>query len=147
MITLAAKDGQDPETNSKLKTAIEKAKEFNLPNENIERAIKRASEKDKEQLESMLIEAVGQPNISLLIEAVTDNRNRTVAEIKKLISENGFKIVGPGNLLWQFEKKGREFIPKMPVETDDETKTKLKILFEKLDEHDDVEEIYSNAIL
>lgn len=147
MITVAAKDGTDPETNSKLKTAIEKAKELNLPGENIERAIRRAGEKDKAQLETLLIEAIGPLNVIILVEAITDNKNRTMAEIKSILSENGFKTVAPGNLLWQFDKIGREYIPKMPMQTEAETKMKLKTVFEKLDDHDDIEEIYSNAIL
>src|SRR3989338_7301575 len=147
LVTVPAKDGADPETNPKLKTAIGKAKEFNLPNENIERAIKRASGKDKIGLEVLLIEAIGPLNISVLVEAITDNKNRSIAEIKHVFSENNFKMVPSGSLLWQFERKGREFIPKMPIQIDSETKTKLKAFFEKLDEHDDVEEIYSNAAL
>ncbi len=147
LITIAAKDGPDPETNSKLKTAIEKAKELNLPSENIERAIKRAGEKDRAQLETLLIETISPLGVILLIEAITDNKNRTVAEIKNILSENKFKMVGPGNLLWQFDRIGREFIPKTTIEISDETKIKLKALFEKLDEHDDIEEIYSNVTI
>ncbi len=147
LITIAAKEGNNPETNSKLKTAIEKAKELNLPGENIERAIRRAGEKDKAQLETMLIEAIGPLNIIVLAEAITDNKNRTMAEIKSILSENGFKTVAPGNLLWQFDKVGREYIPKTLIQVGAETKIKIKTVFEKLDDHDDIEEIYSNAIL
>ena len=147
LITVAAKNGTDPEVNPKLKGAIEKAKEFNLPNENIERAIKKAGEKDKAQLETLLIEAIGPLSIIILVEVITDNKNRTMAEVKSILSENGFKIVAPGNLLWQFGKVGREYIPKIPIQIEAETKIKLKTVFEKLDDHDDIEEIYSNAIL
>lgn len=147
LITVAAKDGVDPETNSKLKGAIEKAKEFNLPNENIKRAIKRVGEKGKAQLETLLIEAIGPSNVIIIAEAITDNKNRTLFEIKSIFSEGGFKMVGQGNLIWQFEKRGRDFIPKMPVKIEDEaTKNKLNALFEKLDEHEDIEEIYSNTV-
>lgn len=148
LITVAAKDGLNPETNSKLKGAIEKAKEFNLPNENIERAIKRVGEKGKVQLETLLIEAIGPLNIAVIIEAITDNKNRTLAEIKSILSGDDFKMVGQGNLIWQFEKKGRDFIPKMPMKIEDEKiKNKLNNLFEKLDEHEDIEEIYSNVTI
>jgi len=147
MITVAAEDGNNPETNSKLKTAIEKAREFNLPNENIERAIKKAGEKDRVELKTLLIESIGPGGIVLLIELVTDNKNRVVAEIKNILSENNFKMVSPGSLIWQFEQRGREFIPKNLIENDDQMKIRLKALLEKLDEHDDVEEIYSNVIL
>lgn len=156
MITVAAKEGIGPETNSKLKSAIEKAKEFNLPNENIERAIKRAGEKDKTQIETVLLESIGPLNVVILIEAVTDNKNRTISEIRAILSENNFKTVPSGSLLWQFERKKNimndsteiELVPKTPIKIEDNgLKIKLNSLFEKLDEHDDVEEIYSNVII
>lgn len=147
MITIAAKDGSDPQTNSKLKTAVEKAKELNLPKENIERAIRRAGEKDKAQLQTLVIEAIGPLNIVILTKVVTDNKNRTIAEIKNVLSGNNFKMVPSGSLLWQFNRAGQDFVPKTPIGIDEEMKIKLKEVFEKLDEQDDVEEIYSNAIL
>src|SRR3989344_4854074 len=71
LITVAAKEGANPETNLKLKTAIEKARELNLPNENIERAIRRVSEKNEAQLETLFIEAIGSSNIIVIVEAIT----------------------------------------------------------------------------
>lgn len=224
LITVAAREGTDPNANPKLKAAIEKAKNFNLPNENIEKAIKRVSEKDKSQLETLIIEAIGPYNSAILIEAITDNKNRTISEIKNILTKNDAKMAQEGSLLWQFDQKGviripipgeekperhehgprpkqdlseedielkiiemgaddivhkpaelivytkpnelyriktliqemgieiesatLDFIPKTPIKIDNaEAKAKLNKLFELLDEHDDVEEIYSNVII
>ena len=105
-ITIAAKNDPDPETNLKLKSVIEYAKQFNMPGENIQRAIQRAAKKDEAQLEILFLEAVGPKNINLLIQAVTDNRNRTIAEIRLILANKNFKLVPEGSIKWQFETKG-----------------------------------------
>ena len=84
LITLAAKKGIDPKTNPTLSQTIEKAKATNMPKENIDRAVKKVSDKDQGQLEELLIEALGPEGIALRIKAITDNRNRTFPEIKKI---------------------------------------------------------------
>ncbi|MBI2627052.1 MAG: YebC/PmpR family DNA-binding transcriptional regulator [Parcubacteria group bacterium] len=105
-ITIAAKNDPDPETNIKLKSIIEYSRQFNMPGENIQRAIQRASKKDGVQLETLILEAVGSNNINLLIQAITDNRNRTIAEIRLILANKGFKLVPEGSIKWQFETKG-----------------------------------------
>src|SRR3989344_4801240 len=87
LITLAAKKGTDPKSNPSLAQAIENARAVNMPNDNIERAIKKVSEKDQTQLEELSIEALGPSGVALKIRAITDNRNRTMAEIKKILTE------------------------------------------------------------
>lgn len=111
LISVAAKDGTDPETNPKLKSAIEKAREFNLPNENIQRAIKRAGSEGKTNLEKLTIEAIGPSNIAILIEVITDNKNRALAEIKNILSKNDSKMAASGSLIWQFDQKGVIYLP------------------------------------
>jgi YebC/PmpR family DNA-binding regulatory protein len=108
VIWLAVKEGGiNPETNSKLKIAIEKAKGFNLPRENIERAIKQATGGGEEaNLEEVLYEAYGPGGIALIIEGITDNKNRTLGEIKQILSQNNGKLVGEGAVRWLFEKRG-----------------------------------------
>src|SRR3989344_7037101 len=105
-ITIATKNDPDPETNIKLKSVIDYAKQFNMPGENIQRAIQRAAKKDEAQLEILFLEAVGPKNINLLIQAVTDNRNRTIAEIRLILANKNFKLVPEGSIKWQFETKG-----------------------------------------
>ena len=108
VIWLAVKEGGiNPETNSKLKIAIEKAKGFNLPRENIERAIKQATGGGQEaNLEEVLYEAYGPGGIAIIVEGITDNKNRTLGEIKQILSQNNGKLVGEGAVRWLFEKRG-----------------------------------------
>ncbi len=107
-ISVAAKEkGGDPETNSTLRIIIERAKEFNLPKENIERAIKRGTgELEGVKLESVVFEAYGPGGIALIIEGITDNRNRTFSGIKQILNQNNGKLANEGSVKWLFERKG-----------------------------------------
>lgn len=144
VISIAARKGADPAMNVELKNAIEKAKEASMPKENIERAIKRVADKNAAQLEELTIEAIGPESLSLIITAITDNKNRTMAEVKKVLSEFGYK---QGSVMWGFVKQGKEFVAQYPIENlSEETKSNLEKLFERLDENEDVQEIYDNTL-
>jgi len=108
LITVAIRSGgPNPEINSKLRMAIESARSFNMPNDNIERAIKRASgEREEGKLEEFIFEAYGPGNIALLIEGITDNKNRALGEVKKILSQYNGKLVQEGAIKWMFERKG-----------------------------------------
>lgn len=107
LITIVARSGGEPEKNPKLRVAIEKAKEVNMPWENIERAIKRGvGEIGGEKMEEILVEALGPANVAIIIEGITDNKNRTLAEIKQILESHRGKIAGEGSLQWLFERKG-----------------------------------------
>ncbi|GBD34559.1 putative transcriptional regulatory protein [bacterium HR35] len=103
-ITVAAREGNNPETNPKLRNAIERAKEFKVPLENIERAIKKAEDKNL-NLEEVWYEAYFE-EVSLLIKAITDNKNRTLGEIKHVLNKFNAKLATPGSVKWNFEEKG-----------------------------------------
>ena len=111
IISLASREGGgNPETNSDLKVAINKGKSFNMPQDNIEKAIKKGiGGMGDAKLESLLLEAFGPGGISILIKAVTDNKNRSLSEIRKIIESFGGKMAS-GSVLWQFEKKGIIFL-------------------------------------
>lgn len=128
MISVAAKNGGDPETNSVLRLAIEKAKEFNLPKDTIERAIKKgAGEAAGQALEEVLYEAYGPGKIAILIESITDNKNRAFNEIKKILENHNGKLVAPGSVKWLFERKGSLIVDcKMQIE-DFKNKEKLEM--------------------
>lgn len=146
-ITIAAKEkGGNPETNPKLRLAIEKAKEFNVPKENIERAIKKGTgEIEGMKFEEISYEAYGPAGIALIIEVITDNKNRTLPELKNILSKYGGKLAEAGSVKYLFDKKDNEWIAKYSFEASDEkSKKQLENLFEALDDHDDVQEIYSN---
>ena len=146
IISLAARHGTDPEMNVELKNAIEKAREANMPKENIERAIKRVSDKNAAQLEELTIEVIGPESLALIITAITDNKNRTMGEVKNILSEFGYKIAQQGAVLWMFDKKEQEFVPKYPVQNlSENTKNSLEKILEKLDDNEDVQEVYENT--
>jgi len=107
-ISVAAREkGGDPEINSKLRLVIEKARQWNLPKDNIERAIKRGTgELAGEKLESVLFEAYGPGGIAIIIEGITDNKNRALGEIKQIFNQNNGKLAGSGSVKWMFERKG-----------------------------------------
>lgn len=108
LISVAVKEGgPNPDINSKLRMAIETAKFYNTPNDNIERAIKKSSgELPGEKLEEVLFEAYGPGGTALLIEGITDNKNRTLGEVKKILNQYNGKLVGEGAVRWMFERKG-----------------------------------------
>jgi YebC/PmpR family DNA-binding regulatory protein len=108
LIWVAVKQGgPNPETNSKLKMAIDLAKSYNVPSENIERAIKRATgEIEGERLEEVSFEALGPGGVAIIIEGITDNKNRSLNEIKNVLSRYNGKLVSEGSVKWMFERKG-----------------------------------------
>jgi YebC/PmpR family DNA-binding regulatory protein len=108
-ITVAAKEGGgDPEGNSTLALAIQKARDASMPKDNIERAIVKGTGEgsDGEQIETVLYEGYGPGGVALLIEAVTDNRNRTGADIRHLLSKHGGSLGEPGSVSYLFDKQG-----------------------------------------
>ncbi|PIR76225.1 MAG: YebC/PmpR family DNA-binding transcriptional regulator [Candidatus Magasanikbacteria bacterium CG10_big_fil_rev_8_21_14_0_10_42_10] len=108
-ITMAAKDGGgDAEMNFSLRLAIEKAKGGNVPKDNIERAIKRGTGelKDGEEIQEVLYEGYGPGGIAVLVETLSDNKNRTVSEVKNAFTKNGGSLGSLGSVQWQFERQG-----------------------------------------
>lgn len=108
-ISVAAQHGGgDPEMNFTLRLAIEKAKAANVPKDNIERAIKKGSGelKDGEQFEEALYEGFGPGGVAVLVDTVTDNKTRTVAEVKLVMTKHGGTVGGPGSVQWQFNLLG-----------------------------------------
>ena len=107
-ITLAAREGGgDPDGNFRLRLAMEKAREVNMPADNIKRAIERATKGgDTEQFEEVTYEGYGPGGAAILVEAATDNRNRTAAEIRSVFSKAGGQLAGSGAVAWQFEPRG-----------------------------------------
>lgn len=145
-ISIAARDGANPESNPRLRAAIEKAREHQVPNENIERAIKRVSEA-KENLEAVDYEAYGPEGVALYIETVTDNKNRTLNEIKILLGEHDAKLGAPGSARWAFDFTGGEAIPKHTPPVSEAAKEKIRSLCEALEDRDDVSRVFTNAAL
>jgi YebC/PmpR family DNA-binding regulatory protein len=107
-IAIAAREGPDPEVNFKLRLVVDKAKAANMPKDNIERAIRRGAglDKDAAALEEITYEGYGPHGVALLIEVVTDNRNRAVADIRRGFNRLGGSLGETGCVAWQFEPMG-----------------------------------------
>ena len=107
-ITVAARDGGDPEANPTLALAVQKARDASMPKDNIERAIAKGTGEgaDAAAIESVLYEGYGPGGVALLVEALTDNRNRTSAEVRHILSQHGGSLGEPGSVAYLFEKRG-----------------------------------------
>ncbi len=147
-ISVAAKTEPNPNFNRRLKSAIEKAKSENVPQENIERAINRLKENGAE-LEEMKMEAYGPGGIAILIEAISDSKNRTIAEIKTILRDNNGKWAEPGSVLWAFKERENHggWDANFPQETKEGDRIALEKLIETLEEDDDVQHVFTNIKL
>lgn len=105
-IAIAAKGGTDPATNSTLALAIERAKASNMPMNNIQRAIDRVADKSAAQLQEVVYEGYGPGGTGIIIEAATDNKNRTFPEVRTAMIKNGGTMAEPGSVAFQFTRKG-----------------------------------------
>lgn len=125
-IMIAARAGADPNTNPRLRTAILAAKNENMPNDNIERAVLRGSgQMEGETLEEVTFEGYGPGGVGMLVEVVTSNRNRIVSEIRHMMSKHGGNMAENGAVGWMFHRKGDLTIPK---EATDEEKLMSLVL-------------------
>lgn len=108
LISIAARDGGDPDMNFKLRLAIDRARGVNMPKDRIERAIKvgTGEAKDGAAIEEVLYEAYGPGQVAMLIEGMTDNKNRTVSEVKTILAKNGGKFVPTGSVSFLFKRVG-----------------------------------------
>lgn len=142
-ISAAARAEPNPDFNPRLRSAIEKAGENNVPAENIKRAIKKAAESGA-SAEELIFEAYGPGGAAIIIEAISDSRNRAVAEIKKILSDFEGKWAETGSVRWAFDQTNSGWVAKFPqdIPTDDENK--LKTLINALETHDDVQKVHSN---
>ncbi len=125
LIALAARErGGNPDANHRLKNAIEEGKKVNLPKDLIEKAIQKGvGDLSGEKLESFIFEAYGPGNISLIIEGITDNKNRALGEVKNILNKNKGKIVSEGAIKWQFSRKGI-----LLIKDDESEELELKII-------------------
>ncbi len=105
-IAIAARSGADPTMNSALALAIETAKQANMPNANIQRAIDRVSDKNAAVMEEATYEGYGPGGVGIIVETATDNKNRTYPEVRSALTKNGGNMAEPGSVAFQFTRKG-----------------------------------------
>lgn len=147
LIAIEAKKAGGNLSSPGLVSAIERAKAANMPKDNIERAVTKGASKEASDLSQVVYEWYGPGGTAIIIDALTDNTNRTTQEIKHLISKSGFELGSPGSAAWAFQKSpdGR-FTPNDPLmdlsESDEESLGKI---FDLIDENDDVQRVFTNA--
>lgn len=105
-IAIAARSGTDPDMNPALAMAIEKARQANMPKDNIQRSIDRVADKNAATMEEVTYEGYGPGGVGIIIETATDNRNRTLPEVKTALVKNGGRIADAGSVMFQFTRKG-----------------------------------------
>lgn len=105
-IAIAARNGTDPDMNPSLAMVIEKAKQANMPNSNIQRAIDRVKDKNAATLEEIVYEGYAPGGVALIIETATDNKNRTFPEVRHALAKNGGTVADSGSVMFQFDRKG-----------------------------------------
>lgn len=128
-----------------LKTAVEKARAANMPSDNIERAIKKAAGGDAKPMEALRYEAYGPGGCALLIDVLTDNRNRAAQEVKHLLSEHGVSLAGQGAAVWAFAKSDDGWAATTTAPLPDSDVAALDRLVDALEALDDVQNVYTNA--
>ncbi len=146
-ISIAARSEPNPNFNPRLRTYIQKAREVQVPQENIDRAVQKAKDSSL-NLEEVLLECYGPGGIAILISAVSDNTNRTVNEVKQILKEHGARLAEPGSVRWNFEPKEGEFGVWQPKVTQDPGPNRegLVALMATLEELDDVQAVTTNAV-
>lgn len=128
-----------------LKAAIERARKDNMPSENIDRAVKKGIGGEAGAIESITYEAYGPGGAAMMIDTITDSRNRTAAELKHLMSEQGLALAEPGAASWAFAKEGMEWKAKTTMALSPEDMDKLSLVVETLLDHNDVQDVYTNV--
>ena len=116
-----------------------------MPKENIERAVKKGTSGGSVNLENVTYESYGPGGVAVIIETLTDNKNRTGAEVKNILTKNNLVLSTPGSALWAYERRDGRWDPKIFVDVNEEDKEKIKKLTEALEDQDDVQDIYTNT--
>src|ERR671930_672135 len=147
-ITVAARQGgTDPDANFRLRLAVDKARRppINMPADNIKRAIERAAGSGEgEQYEEIVYEGYGPGGVAVLVEAATDNRNRTAADVRSVFSKAGGQLAGSGAVAWQFEPRGLITVARDGVDADEVALMAIDAGAEDVDTSDDeVVEVYT----
>lgn len=146
VMVAARAGGGDPDANYRLRLAVDKARSVNMPMENIKRAIERATGAGEgEQFEEILYEGYGPGGVAVLVEAATDNRNRTAADVRAIFTKAGGQLAGAGAVAWQFQPRGLISIPRDGRDADEIALTAIDAGAEDVDTEDEERvEVYTD---
>ncbi len=147
LIALESKKANGNLSSPGLLSAISRAKAANMPKDTIERAIAKGASKDSGNLEQVVYEFYGPGGVAIIVDALTDNKNRTTQEIKHLISKNGFELGAQGSAQWAFTKNPDASLrPNEPlIELSEEDALKIEEILTLFDDNEDTQEMYTNA--
>lgn len=145
LITVEAKKSGENISSPGLAAAIEKARKENVPNDTIDRAVKKGATDNSAAMETIIYEAYGPGGVAILIEALTDNRNKAAQEIKHILSKNEIALASPGSASWAFIKTHDGWEPTTTTPLEDADIEKLASLVEELESNDEVQDVYTNA--
>ncbi len=145
LITVESKAAKGNVSSPSLAAAIEKARKENVPNDTIDRAVKKGSTDQSAAMESIVYEAYGPGGVAILIVALTTNRNKAAQEVKHILSLNELELAAQGSASWAFKKEGQEWVPTTTLPLEDADMEKLAKLIEDLEANDEVQEVYTNA--
>lgn len=144
LITVEAKKAGGNLKSPGLANAIEKARKENVPNDTIDRAVKKANDTSA-VMENVTYEAYGPGGCALIIEGLTDNRNKAAQDVKHILSKNGYELAVPGSASWAFTKTNEGWVPQTMIPVSDEDGEKLQTIIDELEENDEVQEVFTNA--
>jgi YebC/PmpR family DNA-binding regulatory protein len=145
IIAIEAKKAKGDLSAPGLLAAIERAKKDSMPKENIDRAVQKGKAAEGDALTEVLYETFGPGGTAILITAVTDNTNRTTPEVRHLLKEGGYTLGATGSAAWAFAKTTLGYVPHNRTELSDEDGEKLAALIEALEDHDDIQDVYTTA--
>ena len=144
-ITVEAKKSGGNLKSPGLALAIEKAKKENMPNDTIDRAIKKGATDNSATMENIVYESYGPGGTAILINVLTDNRNKAVQEIKAILMRHETELASPGSASWAFTKTHEGWIANNVISLEDSYIEKLRALVEALEENDEVQEVFTNS--
>ncbi len=144
-ITVEAKKANGDPLAANLRAIIETARSANTTKDSIDRSVAKGAAADAATLEQVVYESYGPGGAAIIIDALTDNRNRTVQELKHLLSQNGLELAAQGSAMWAFEKTNEGYIPQTTVPLSEADSAALMAILEAVDNHEDVQEVYTNA--
>ncbi len=145
LIASESKRAKGDTSSPSLRAAIEKAQEYNMPKDTIERAVKKGLGADAETMDAITYEAYGPGGSALIIEALTTNRNKAAQEVKHILSLHGFELATPGSATWAFKKEGHDWTPNTTLPLSPEDEAILEKLINELEENEEVQDVYTNA--
>ncbi len=145
LITTEVKMAGGDRNNASVRKIIEQAKAINMPNDNIEKAIKRADQSNLQNMETVVYETYGPEGVAIIIEGLTENRNRTAADIKSTLSKHGLELAQPGSALWAFSKKENDYEVENFIDISKKAKEKLLEILENIENNEDIQQTYHNA--